>query len=398
MQLCNRPTNVGTLQNKKATGSNNVQKAPRASRTIASAAAEAVRADVATNATEVPLMLKALRGEAVERPPVWMMRQAGRYMQVYQDLCKKHPTFRERSEVVDLAVEISLQPWKAFRPDGVILFSDILTPLAGMNIPFDIAAGKGPIIQDPIRSMEQVRNVSSLNADESCPFVGESIRILRQEVGNEAAVLGFVGAPFTLATYIVEGGSSKNFAHIKRMAFAEPDILHALLSKLADNIADYVRYQADAGAQVVQIFDSWASHLSPQDFDVFSGPYIKRVIDSVRQTHPQLPIILYISGSGGLLERMAACNPDIISIDQSVDITDGIKRVGSGFAIQGNMDPGVLFGDKEVIQNRVLDTIRRAKAQGVRHVMNLGHGVLPGTPEDNVAHYFEVARNAHNLL
>lgn len=182
--------------------------------------------------------------------------------------------------------------------------------------------------------MQQVRNVSSLNADESCPFVGESIRILRQEVGNEAAVLGFVGAPFTLATYIVEGGSSKNFAHIKRMAFAEPDILHALLSKLADNIADYVRYQADAGAQVVQIFDSWASHLSPQDFDVFSGPYIKRVIDSVRQTHPQLPIILYISGSGGLLERMAACNPDIISIDQSVDITDGIKRVGSGFAIQ----------------------------------------------------------------
>eukprot|EP00882_Tetradesmus_deserticola_P028454 GHRQ01031697.1.p3 GENE.GHRQ01031697.1~~GHRQ01031697.1.p3 ORF type:complete len:217 (+),score=110.67 GHRQ01031697.1:1127-1777(+) len=156
--------------------------------------------------------------------------------------------------------------------------------------------------------------------------------------------------------------------------------------------------QADAGAQVVQIFDSWASHLSPQDFDVFSGPYIKKVIDSVKASHPSLPIILYISGSGGLLERMAAANPDIISIDQSVDIVDGIKRVGSGFAIQGNMDPGVLFGSKDVIEARVLDTIRRAKSQGVRHIMNLGHGVLPGTPEENVAHYFEVARTAHERL
>jgi len=259
--------------------------------------------------------------------------------------------------------------------------------------------------------MEQVKQVTKLEAGDSCPFVGESLRILREEVGNQSTVLGFVGAPFTLATYIVEGGSSKSFAHTKKMAFANPEvrarrrrpggwrwarralgdaavaelpcaewrlcvggnprpphrqhlplhtprpqppgqppnprdpkptptppatpqILHALLDKLADNIADYVRYQADAGAQAVQIFDSWASHLSPQDFDVFAGPYIRKVIEDVRKTHPSLPIILYISGSGGLLERMAAANPDIISIDQSVDIVDGIKRVGSGFAIQ----------------------------------------------------------------
>lgn len=343
-------------------------------------------------------MLRALRGDAVERPPVWMMRQAGRYMKVYQDLVKKHSSFRERSERVDLAVEISLQPWRAFRPDGVILFSDILTPLSGMNIPFDIGQGNGPVIHTPIRTMQQVEQVSKLDAEASCPFVSESLRQLRTEVGNEAAVLGFVGAPFTLATYIVEGGSSKHFAHIKRMAFAEPEVLHALLDKLADNVADYCRFQADAGAQVIQIFDSWASNLQPQDFDVFSGPYIKKVIDSVKRTHPDLPIILYISGSGGLLERMAACNPDIISIDQSVDMVDGIKRVGTGFAIQGNMDPGVLFGSKDFIEARVLDTIRKAKSQGVRHIMNLGHGVLPGTPEDNVAHYFHVGRTAHERL
>lgn len=261
-----------------------------------------------------------------------------------------------------------------------------------MNIPFDIGSGNGPVIHTPIRTMAQVEQVCKLDSQASCPFVGESLRQLRAEVGNEAAVLGFVGAPFTLASYIVEGGSSKNFAHIKKMAFAEPDVLHALLHKLADNVADYCRYQADAGAQVVQIFDSWASQLQPQDFDVFSGPYIKRVIDSVRKTHPNLPIILYISGGGGLLERMAACNPDIISIDQSVDLVDGIKRIGTGFAVQGNMDPGVLFGSKDFIEKRVVDTCRRARQAGVRHIMNLGHGVLPGTPEENVAHYFEVAK------
>jgi uroporphyrinogen decarboxylase len=345
-----------------------------------------------------PLLLRAIRGETVERTPVWMMRQAGRYMKVYQELCKKHTTFRERSERVDLAVEISLQPWHAFKPDGVILFSDILTPLSGMNIPFDIGSGNGPVIFDPIRTMAQVDKVTKLDAQSSCGFVSESFRQLRSYVGNESTVLGFVGAPFTLATYIVEGSGSKTFANTKKMAFAEPEILHALLDKLADNIADYCRFQADAGAQVIQIFDSWASELQPQDFEVFSAPYIKKVIDSFRSTHPNVPIILYISGSGGLLERMAATNPDIISIDQSVDLIDGIKRVGTKFGIQGNMDPGVLFGSKEVIEARVVDTLRKAKSQGVRHVMNLGHGVLPGTPEENVRHFFHVGKTIEERL
>ncbi|KAJ9533935.1 hypothetical protein QJQ45_027041 [Haematococcus lacustris] len=386
----------------------------------ASPAAEVLAAPVSS---ADPLMLRALRGEAVERPPVWMMRQAGRYMklQVYQELVKKHPSFRERSENVDLSVEITLQPWHAFKPDGVVLFSDILTPLAGMNIPFDIGSGNGPVIFEPIRTMEQVKQVAKLIPQESCAFVGESLKQgvrgrclqlgaaelagsqhqsaaavkVAAAVGSSAAVLGFVGAPFTLATYIVEGGSSKNFAHIKRLAFGQPEVLHALLDKLADNIADYCRYQADTGAQVIQIFDSWASELMPQDFDVFSGPYINKVITSFRSTHPHVPIILYISGGGGLLERMAACRPDCISIDQSVDIVDGIKRVGTGFAVQGNMDPGILFGSRSTIEARVMDVIKKARSQGVRHVMNLGHGVLPGTPEENVATYFEVARTAH---
>lgn len=317
-------------------------------------------------------------------------------MKVYQDLCKKHPTFRERSENADLAVEVSLQPWRAFKPDGVILFSDILTPLTGMGIPFDIEAGRGPIIHTPIRTMQQVEQVTKLDAHGSVPYVAEALTRLREEVGNQSTVLGFVGAPFTLATYIVEGGSSKNYTHMKRLMFTQPEVLHAFLSKMADNIADYVRYQAEAGAQAVQIFDSWASNLAPQDYDTFAGPYINQIVDSVKQTHPDLPLILYISGSGGLLERMAKCNVEVISIDGSVDMRDAIQRIGPNFAVQGNMDPGVLFGSKDTITQRVKETVR--SAEGTRHVMNLGHGVLVGTPEENVAHFFEVAKSVHERL
>lgn len=316
-------------------------------------------------------------------------------MKVYQDLCKKHTTFRERSENVDVAVEVSLQPWRAFQPDGVILFSDILTPISGMNIPFDITAGKGPVIFDPIRTMQQVDAITPLVPGECVPFVGEALAQLRSEVGNKAAVLGFVGAPFTLATYIVEGGMSKHYTHIKKLMFTEPHVLHALLQKLADAVVTYIDYQAKAGAQVVQIFDSWAAQLSPQDYDVFAGPYLRYIIQEAKKANPDLPIILYISNSGALVERMAGCNPDVISLCHTVDLVEGIQRAGSNFAYQGNMDAGVLFGSKEAIEKRVKETIFAAKAAGVRHVMNLGHGVQQGTPEENVAHFFEVAKSVH---
>ena len=241
---------------------------------------------------------------------------------------------------MDVAVEVSLQPWRAFKPDGVILFSDILTPLTGMNIPFDIVQGKGPIIHDPIRTMDQVKRVTPLTGEEATPYVGAALRALRSEVGNAAAVLGFVGAPFTLATYCVEGGTTSSYLNIKKMAFGEPAILHALLDRLTAGVIEYVRYQADAGAHVVQIFDSWGCNLSPCDWDVFSGPYIKRIVDEVKRTHPRLPLILYASGSGGMLERMAATGVDCVSVDQNVDIADARKRLGKDKAVQGNLVRG----------------------------------------------------------
>ncbi len=343
-----------------------------------------------TVTTQVPHLLRAARGEVLDRPPVWMMRQAGRYMKAYRDLREKYPSFRDRSEIPEVAVEVSLQPWKAFQPDGVILFSDIVTPLPGLGIEMDIAEGKGPIIDSPIRTQEQVEKLHSLEPEESLPFIKQILQTLRREVGDKSTVLGFVGAPWTLAAYAVEGKGSKTYSVIKGMAFSDPTILHQLLGKFADAIAVYARYQIDCGAQVVQMFDSWAGELSPQDYETFALPYQQRVFQQVKQTHPDTPLILLVSGSAGVLERMPKSGADIISVDWTVDMAEARARLGKDVKVQGNLDPGVLFGSKEFIRNRIQDTVRKAGKGG--HILNLGHGVLPGTPEENVEFFFETAK------
>ncbi|MEM9903828.1 MAG: uroporphyrinogen decarboxylase [Cyanobacteria bacterium P01_D01_bin.44] len=349
-----------------------------------------------TGQNQTPYLLRAAQGEVLDRPPVWMMRQAGRYMKVYRDLREKYSSFRERSENPELAIEISLQPWRAFRPDGVIMFSDILTPLPGMGIPFDIVESKGPIIDPPIRSQAQIDQMTPLEPDDSLPFIRQILTTLRQEVGNEATVLGFVGAPWTLAAYAVEGKSSKNYSIIKGMAFSESAMLHQLLSQLADGIATYVRHQIDCGAQIVQMFDSWAGQLSPMDYRTYALPYQQQVVRQVKQTHPDTPLILYISGSAGVLELMGESGVDIISVDWTVDMADARRRLGPKMKVQGNVDPGVLFGSKEFIRDRILDTVQKAGRGG--HILNLGHGILPGTPEENAAHFFATAKQLDELM
>ncbi|BAZ05258.1 uroporphyrinogen decarboxylase [Calothrix sp. NIES-3974] len=342
-------------------------------------------------ASNEPHLLRAARGEVLSRPPVWMMRQAGRYMKAYRDLREKYPSFRERSEIPEVAIEVSLQPWRAFQPDGVILFSDIVTPLPGIGIEMDIAEGKGPIIHQPIRTIEQVNALRPLNPDESLPFIRTILQALRQEVGNQSTVLGFVGAPWTLAAYAVEGKGSKTYSVIKNMAFSDPTVLHLLLDKLSESIAIYIRHQIDCGAQVVQMFDSWAGQLSPQDYDTFALPYQQKVFAAVKQTHPDTPLILLVSGSAGVLERMGKSGADIVSVDWTVDMADARQRLGKTMKVQGNLDPGVLFGSQEFIRDRIYDTVKKAGNWG--HILNLGHGVLPETPEENVAFFFETAKN-----
>ncbi|MDJ1176695.1 uroporphyrinogen decarboxylase [Roseofilum capinflatum] len=349
-----------------------------------------------TQSTEIPYLLRATRGEVLPRPPVWMMRQAGRYMKVYRDLRDKYPSFRERSENPELSLEISLQPYRAFEPDGVILFSDILTPLPGMGVPFDIVESKGPIIDPPIRSLDQVEAVTPLNPEESLPFVGQVLQELRKEVGNKAAVLGFVGSPWTLAAYMIEGKTSKTYSNIKRMAFSEPQMLHQLLGKVADSIATYVKYQIKNGAQVVQLFDSWAGNLSPIDYEALALPYQQRVVKQVKAEYPDTPLILYISGSAGVFDLMPKSGVDIISVDWTVDMKDARSRLPETMGVQGNVDPGALFGSQDFIRDRMIDTVRKAGNQ--RHILNLGHGILPGTPEENAQFFFETAKQMDQLL
>ena len=336
------------------------------------------------------LLLRAAKGEAVERPPVWMMRQAGRYMKVYRDLRQKYASFRERSENPELAAEISLQPFRAFHPHGVIMFSDILTPLAGIGIPFDIIESKGPIIDPPIRTQAQIDALTEFDPDSTVPFIRKILSILKQEVGDQATLLGFVGAPWTLAAYAVEGKSSKEYAVIKAMAYSEPQMLHSLLKKLADMVATYVCHQIECGAQVVQMFDSWAGQMAPQDYETFALPYEKMIVDHVKAKYPDTPLILYISGSAGILDRMPKSGVDIISVDWTVDMAEARQRLGHGVGVQGNLDPCVLFAKQDYIKDRIYDVVRKAGNQ--RHIMNLGHGILSTTPEDNARFFFETVK------
>ncbi|KAL7186210.1 hypothetical protein ACSBR2_028040 [Camellia fascicularis] len=336
------------------------------------------------------LLVKAARGDPVSRPPAWMMRQAGRYMAVYRKLAEKYPSFRERSETTDLIVEISLQPWEAFHPDGVIIFSDILTPLPAFGVPFDIEEVRGPVIQTPLRSEEGLKALHPIDL-EKLHFVGESLRILRQEVRGQAAILGFVGAPWTIATYIVEGGTTRTYTTIKSMCHTAPHVLRALLSHLTRAISDYIVFQVKSGADCIQIFDSWGGQLSPNMWEQWSKPYIEEIVSLVRTQCPGTPLVLYINGNGGFLERMKGTGVDVIGLDWTVDMADGRKHLGSGISIQGNVDPACLFSPLPALTDEIKRVVKCAGPRG--HILNLGHGVLVGTPEEAVAHFFDVARS-----
>lgn len=349
--------------------------------------------------TKDPLLIRAARGEEVERTPVWMMRQAGRHIAEYRELTKKWPTFRERSEIPEVAVEVSLQPWRNYKTDGCIFFSDILTPLPGMGVEFDIDEKVGPVVT-PMRDWDAVNKMHLIDPSAAAPFTGEVLRTLREEVGPETAVLGFVGCPYTLATYLVEGKTSKEYLEIKKMAFSEPDLLHAILKNLAESISEYALYQIESGAQLIQIFDSWAGHLSAQDYDTFAAPYQKMILDVIKEKHPEIPTVVYIKHSGALIERMAATGVDVVSLDWTVDMAEGRERVNAGRAaagiegpggVQGNLDPGVLFGSHETIKERTEEILRKAGNKG--HVMNLGHGIEAATSEENAAFFVETVRN-----
>ena len=331
-----------------------------------------------------PLLLRVARGEKAERTPVWLLRQAGRYMKEFRKYSDVLP-FRERSETADIAVELSLQPWRAYKPDGVIMFSDILTPLPALGIDFDVIKGKGPVISNTVRSMDDVVSLRPMLApDETLPFVGDILSTLRKEVNNEATVIGFVGTPWTLAAYSVEGGANRYCKETKTMMFNDPQVLHALLDHIADALVEYCSYQIESGAQVMQLFDSWAHHLTPEQFQVFSLDYVNKVITKLKERHPETPILFYVNGCGGKLEMLgeSSCKADVVGIDWGVSVKEARSVLGARTCIQGNVDPMVLFGTEDEIKSAVDLCLKEGGHQ--HHILNVGNGVIQGTPEEAV--------------
>ena len=340
-------------------------------------------------------------------------------MQDYRDLCILHPTFRERSENAAVATEITLQPWRRYGVDGVILFSDILTPLPAMGVEFEISERKlaagaadpgagSPIKLTPLRSEADVERFARARFDPEADlkFVGETLTNCRRAVeGSGATVLGFVGAPFTIASYLVEGGTGarSGFAATRAMREESPELLHRILDALAERIGRYLLYQIDSGAQVVQCFDSWAGHLDGEDFDRWAAPYMTRVVETVKRERPGVPVIVYVapaehSTGGALLDRLAATGADLVGIDHTTDLAAAREELASrGVGTQGNLDPKLLLdGPIDAIERAAAELLEAVYSSGATtaHVVNLGHGILADTPEPHAEAFIRAVQRA----
>ena len=331
------------------------------------------------------LLLRACRSENVPRTPVWMMRQAGRYLEDYRSIRAK-VSFLELCKTPELAAEVSMQPYRILGVDAVIFFSDILIPVEAMGIEVSLT-DRGPEIGNPVRSSADVDALASPDVDTAFPFTGEVLGRLRRELDGAVPLIGFAGAPWTLGAYVVEGGGSRNLARIKGMAFRDPKLFHRLMDKLAKTIGDYLVYQIESGAQVVQLFDTWAGELSPPDYEEFALPYTQRIFETVGD---RVPRILYLNGTSPLLELMARSGADVLSIDWRIPIGEARRRIGDGIAIQGNLDPCLLLGRPERMLERTAEILEQAGPAG--HILNLGHGILPPTPVENARAFIEFAK------
>ncbi len=339
--------------------------------------------------------LDACFGRPVDRPPVWMMRQAGRYLPEYKEVRGK-VSFLDLCRTPDLAAEVSLQPFRRFRPDGVIFFSDILVPVAAMGARVEFGDA-GPDLPEPVRTLADVSRLHTFDPSAEIGFTGEILSTLRREVGDRAAVLGFAGAPWTLASYLVEGGGSRSFAVIKQMMGREPRTLRRLLNLLADVVGDVLSFQIESGARAVQLFDTWAGELTARDYREWALPAVARAIGQIRRAPlppgnaEKPPVILFVNGCGHLVEALSESGADVLSIDWRVPLSEARRRA-PGLSLQGNLDPGILLGPEEEVAKRTRDIV--AETGGRAHVVNLGHGVLPQTPIGSAQAFFEAAREA----
>jgi uroporphyrinogen decarboxylase len=328
--------------------------------------------------------LMACRREPTPYTPVWLMRQAGRYMKEYRALRKKY-SFLEMCKNPELAAQVTLQPIEKFNLDAAIIFSDILIPLEPMGVEFEFAKGEGPVFQHPLREAKDVERLRVIEPEEEISFLMKAIQIVRKEIEGKIPLIGFSGAPFTLASYVIEGGHSKNYILTKSLMYQDRPTWDALMEKISEVSIRYLNAQIRSGVQALQIFDSWVGCLSPGDYEEYVLPYSKKVMDEIGKG---VPLIHFAISNSTLLELMKRAGGDVIGVDWRVNIGEAWARLGYDVAVQGNLDPVVLLSPVDLIEKnvrKILDSVRNRPG----HIFNLGHGILPNTPPDHVAALIE---------
>ena len=337
-----------------------------------------MKLDTVTPQTGSVRFLDACHLHQPDATPVWFMRQAGRCLAEYRELRKRYDILT-MAKTPELCAQVTLMPVNEFGVDAAVLYADIMLPLEGMGISLEIQPDLGPIIHNPIRTMQDVNALRVIDAEEATPFVMQAIRLVRRELEGKQAVIGFSGAPFTLACYLIEGRPSRDYALAKSLMYGQPEVWHALMNKLTEAVSRYLLAQISAGVDAVQLFDSWVGSLSPSVYRKFVQPYSQRIFAVVKQTGT--PSIHFGTGTASLLEPMTEAGGDIISIDWRMDLDTAWKRIGYDRGIQGNLDPTLLLTPWNVIEKGMQDVLQRA-ANRPGHIFNLGHGVLADTSPD----------------
>ncbi|MDE3113056.1 MAG: uroporphyrinogen decarboxylase [Chloroflexota bacterium] len=335
-----------------------------------------------------PLLVRACRRERTERTPVWFMRQAGRCLAGYRALRERYGML-EMARTPELCARVTTLPVERLGVDAAVLYADIMLPLEGMGIPFRIEPSVGPIVDRPIRTRADVEAIRVIEAAEATPYLFEAIRELRRSLPARVALIGFAGAPFTLASYLVEGRPSREHVRTKAMLFGEPELWHALMARISDVLARYLRAQIEAGAQVVQLFDSWAGALAPDDYERAVLPYSRRILSSLADLG--VPRIHFATGNPALVPLLARAECEVVSVDWRIPLDEAWSAAGPNVGIQGNLDPGACLAPFDVVAARARDVLRRAGGRP-GHVFNLGHGVLPQTDEDTLARLVDLVR------
>lgn len=339
-------------------------------------------------------LLRALLRQPVTRTPVWIMRQAGRYLPEYRRLRQQARSFLNLCTNPELACEVTLQPLERFRLDAAILFSDILTIPDAMGLGLSFNEGEGPRFENPVRDAAAINNLLVPDPEDDLRYVMDAVRLVRKHLNGRVPLIGFSGSPWTLATYMVEGGSSKNFRLVKGLMFENPDLMHRLLNKLADAVTAYLNAQIAAGAQAVMIFDTWGGILSTEDYAAFSLKYSQKIVQSLCSEYEgvAIPSILFTKGGGQWLEQMADIGCSALGVDWTTDIGNARQRVGGRVALQGNLDPMTLYASPETIEQNVATTLKRY-GSGTGHIFNLGHGILPDVNPEHLAALIDAVHN-----